>query len=95
MLQRLGNRGGDIHPRTRHFPRRVEPVAKKKSKRRPRFQFDKESFMPVPVDLWLGSLDVFEAALQFRMPIRSPAETEPPIIFISGCQRTGNVTIVG
>jgi hypothetical protein len=49
-------------------------MAKKKSKRRLRFQFDEESFMPVPVDLWLGSLDVFEAALQFRMPIRSPAE---------------------
>jgi len=46
----------------------------KKSKRRPPFPLEEESFKPVPVDLWLGCLDVFEAAVQFRMPIRSPAE---------------------
>jgi hypothetical protein len=38
------------------------------------FPLGEESFKPVPVDLWLGCLDVFEAAMQFRMPIRSPAE---------------------
>lgn len=46
----------------------------KKSVRRPQFPFEEHSFKPVPVDLWLGCLDVFEAAVQFRMPIISPAE---------------------
>jgi hypothetical protein len=49
-------------------------VGKGATKRRPRLPVEEESFKPVPVDLWLGCLDVFEAAVQFRMPIRSPAE---------------------
>lgn len=46
----------------------------RKSRKRVPSPFEAQACEPVPVDLWMGCLDVFEAASQFRMPVRSIEE---------------------